>query len=345
MKYIILGKDLFDRKKTIKQKINLILSYLHLKFRNLYLYNYPVSFVIDPCNCCNLKCALCPTRKEDKDRKRSFMNFNIFKKIIDECGDYLWDIILYSWGEPLLNKDIFEIIKYARKRKIDIALSTNLNNFNDEICINLIRSGLNTLAVSLDGASQETVIKYQKGNNFNLVMNNIERLISMKEKLKSRTPIIEWRYVVNKYNENEIKKAQKIAEKLKIYLNLNKLWCDMGNILVSDQQSNYESVKSWLPKDERLSMYDYSKKQRRDIKKFCNLLWVHSTIQSDGGVTPCCAVWHDKFDFGNIKNSSFKAIWNNEDYKNARRIIKGEHLFIKNNICYICKKNKAIISY
>ena len=141
--------------KTIKQKINFFLSYIHYYLKSLHLYSYPPKIFIDTFNKCNLRCELCPTGKNAEGREKGSMDFSVFKKIMDEIGDYLWILNLYNWGEPLLNKELFRMVRYAKQKKIDVVISTNLNIFNDDICSEMINSGLDQLIVSLDGTSQE----------------------------------------------------------------------------------------------------------------------------------------------------------------------------------------------
>jgi radical SAM protein with 4Fe4S-binding SPASM domain len=337
-------KKLLLREKTIKQKYNFILTYCQFKVRKLKLHSYPIKLTIDPCNFCNLHCVLCPVGTGTQGRKLSIMSFDTFKQIIDECGSYIWEIDLFNWGEPLLNKEIFKMINYARKMKIDVTISTNLNHFNEDICSNLIESGLNRLIISLDGASQDTVEKYQKGCNFDSVVNNIKKIVHMKEILGSRKPFIVWRFLINRYNENEIERAKKLSEELNIdELEIGAFRCDMGKEILLNNEAQYENVKSWLPVNEELSMYDYKRKKRKGIKDYCRKLWFESVINPNGSVSPCCTLWYEKFDFGNIKDSSFKEIWNGEKYQKARRISRGDHISIYRHICYICKQNNAQI--
>lgn len=335
-------KKLFSRYNTIIQKRNWILANLQFKLKKSYLTSYPVKLTIDPCNYCNLRCVLCPVGTQDQGRKQSVMSFQTFKKILDECGPYLWEIDLYNWGEPFLNKDVFEMIKYARSMKINVNVSSNLNYFNEDICISLIKSGLNKLIISLDGASQESVERYQKGCNFNRVISNIEQIVSMKEKLKSHLPLIHWRFLVHRYNENEIHKARELSKKLKIdQFKPGRLSCDMGKEIFLANRAKYENAEPWLPKDEALSTYNYSEKCKKNIKNICKILWFESAIQPDGSVSPCCAVWPQEFDFGNINDSSFQKIWNNKKYQDARRISRGDDISINAHICYICKMNNS----
>jgi len=266
-------KILYSREKTIRQKINLIISNIYYFTRKIRLNNYPVRLTIDPSNYCNLHCALCPVGKRAKGRTQCLMNFDIFKKIIDECGPYLCRVNLYNWGEPLINKDIFKMIKYARKMSIDVNISSNLNYFNDNICNNLIQSGLNKLIVSLDGASQKSIEKYQKGNSFELVINNMREIINSKRMLKSDLPFIQWRFIINKYNEHEISKAQEISKQLKIdKLELGYIRCDMGREIFLNDEDQYKSVKAWLPNNEKLARYNHILKAKKVKRKRCKLL-------------------------------------------------------------------------
>lgn len=68
------------RDKTSKQKVNLVLAYLHFKIRSIYLFSYPIRLTIDPSNYCNLRCVLCPVGTKALGRKRAFMKSSTFKK-------------------------------------------------------------------------------------------------------------------------------------------------------------------------------------------------------------------------------------------------------------------------
>jgi len=66
-------------------------------------------------------------------------------------------------------------------------------------------------------------------------------------------------------------------------------------------------------------------------------------INPNGSVSPCCAVWPERYDFGNIRYSSFRKIWDNQKYQDARRISRGDDIVVNRNICQICTLNNAQI--
>ncbi|MFQ5559247.1 MAG: radical SAM/SPASM domain-containing protein [Nitrospinota bacterium] len=338
-----LGKKigpLFSPAHTTAQKFNLLMARFHWRFKHTRLLSYPIKLTIDPCNFCNLSCRLCPVGTGSKLREQSKMSFETFKKIIDECGKYLYWIDLFDWGEPLLNKDIFKMIRYARKFRAMITVSSNLNVLDDQCAENLIRSGLDKIVVSLDGTSQETVEKYQKGSDYTRVIRNMKKLISLRGDAKH--PCIQWNFLVHSYNEHEVQKAGSMAKELGVdYLFTGPLRCSMGEEVLLDTRAQFENVKDWIPSKGSYSLYNIEKKEKNRIKKECNIPWFEAVIHPDGSVSPCCAVWPQRYDYGHMKNSSFGNVWNGRLYKEARKSIFNDTG--SEAICALCKKNRAFI--
>jgi len=333
-----------DSRLTLAKKVNAGLTKFQYKIlKSAKLYSYPLQLTICPGNVCNLKCSLCPTGTLRAGRKKGFLTFELFKKIVDECAPYLCKIELVNWGEPFLNKQLFTMIGYAKQKGLAVESGSNLNFFNAEICENIVRSGLDKLTVSLDGASQRSVGQYQKGADFGKVVGNLKKLMQKKRELKSRTPFVQWRFLINKYNEKEIPRARELAKEIGVdLLEFGPFRCDMGQELLLDDKAQFAGIKSWLPKEEKLSMYDYSKHGKKVIQtQPCYMLWTQAVINWDGSVAPCCAVWQEKFDFGNINHSSFFEIWNNQKYQAARKLSRRDAAEPSDNICYICKANQA----
>lgn len=339
-----LKKLIFTKNSTWKKSYNLFLAKAQWKiFKNSRVITFPAALTICPGNVCNLNCILCPTGQNDGGREKGLLSLELFKKIMDECGPYLWELDLFNWGEPLLNKQIFEMVRYAKIYKVKVCISTNLNHFNDTICSELVLSGVDKVIVSLDGASQKSVGQYQVGSDFSKAIANIKKLANRKKELNYKTPFITWRFLVNSYNENEIDSAKRLSKEIGVdELRFNKFRCDMGRELLLDNDEQFRNVSSWLPSNESLSYYDYTKKKKKKIRN-CRWLWLKSSINWNGSVSPCCAVWHEKFDFGNIKDESFHKIWNSFKYQEARKISRKKKIQSTNNICAICYSNKAVI--
>ena len=95
---------------TWKRFINSTLNFISKSVKCPYVFGLPESIFIEPTNTCNLKCPLCPTGSGKMKRRKGFLSFENFKKIIDEIGDYIYYLTLTNYGEPFLNKNILKII-------------------------------------------------------------------------------------------------------------------------------------------------------------------------------------------------------------------------------------------
>jgi len=281
----------------------------------------PAILVFDPSSVCNLHCPLCPTGQGRTERSKGIADFDNYKKIIDEVGDYLYFAQFTNWGEPIANKDLARMIRYARDKNIETILRTNLTLADKITCEKLVRAGLDEIIISLDGATSETYLKYRQGGNFKKVIENIKNLVAFKRQLNSPIRII-WQFIVSSENEHEIPLALKLSKELHVILRTVPLRVDMGKEVSEDRQTQISKDFRWLPKDEKYSRYNYKKKQNKYFEKTCRWLWTKTVVNWNGSVSPCCAIWEEEFDFGNAFESGLMAVWNNEKYQKAREIVR-----------------------
>jgi len=133
----------------------------HLSFRlhQLFqkLHKYPSDIVIETASVCNLNCTICRSVKADLSRKNRFMSFGLFKKIVDDIAPICNTVGVSYCGEPLLNKDIFTMIRYASDKGISVSMLTNGILLNAEARKGVLDSGLHFMAISMDGAVHSLV--------------------------------------------------------------------------------------------------------------------------------------------------------------------------------------------
>lgn len=72
--------------------------------------------------------------------------------------------------------------------------------------------------MSLDGVTQETYEKYRVRGNVAEVFADLRGLVAAKKALRSKTPFVEWQYIVFKHNEHEVEKARVLAEEIGVDL-------------------------------------------------------------------------------------------------------------------------------
>ena len=214
---------------------------------------------------------------------------------------------------------------------------------DDTMIEKVIDSGLDLLVVSLDGATDKTAKEYQDGIEFKKVFLNMKKMISERNKLGKKYPKVVWRYILNKYNEKEVEHAVNLSKKEGIdEIELNTLLPNMATYNLKSERESFDELKDWMPEDKKYCLFNKITMRKNNYTIGCNWLWLMSTINWNGSVSPCCGIWFEKFDFGNVSKNKFSEVWNNKKYQEARRAILGKKSDEK-NICSICKKNKAQI--
>ncbi len=310
----------FIKKLNFAKIINIAKVYFSFVLSNVTKrpkrYGMPISISVEPTAFCNLHCPQCPVGNGKLQRNQGNIDINLFKKIIDESYKYLTNIFLYFQGEPFLNKQIFEMIKYASDKKIYTATSTNGHFFSNDNILNIIESGLDTLIISLDGTNQTSYSKYRVGGNFDTVIKGIINLLKIREQKHSNKPFIELQFLVLKTNENKMDEMKKLAKKLGV----DKL------SFKSAQVYDFETDTDFIPiKNQRFSRYKKVNGKwtlKKKLKNRCWRLWNSVVITWDGQVLPCCFDKDAKYAYGNIKNADLKNIIANENFRHfAQKIL------------------------
>lgn len=102
---------------------------------------------------CNLKCVHCYSGSEDKDYGGE-LSFDEGKALIEDLAEFGSPVILFSGGEPLVRKDILDLIRYASSCGRRAVLSTNGTLITPDIAGALKDIGLSYVGISLDGLEQ-----------------------------------------------------------------------------------------------------------------------------------------------------------------------------------------------
>jgi len=337
-----LDRFVFTPYFTPRKLANLIRANISYKLRKEVVSSFPYQMVVDPCNSCILRCPLCPTGKHTEGRKKSMMKYEQFASLLDEVGAYLYEIYLYNWGESLLNSDIFRMIEHAHNRRIRTKLSSSLNYFKEGFADQLVTSGLDELIISLDGLCQETYEQYRRGGDFNTVVGAVKEISAAKKRLHSKTPTLVWQFLVMRQNEHEVRDVPAFARELGVDdVRITPIRTDTAQEIFETDEQKIENSKQWLPEKESLSRFSYSSRKRVAAKRDCKYLWSMPAINPNGSLSPCCAVFPEKLDFGNVLEEGFRNVWNNEKYVSARRVVAGKKATVP-TVCINCVRNGFI---
>jgi radical SAM protein with 4Fe4S-binding SPASM domain len=181
----------------------------------------------------------------------------------------------------------------------------------------IIDSGLEHLTASIDGATQEVYETYRVRGTLANALSALERLQRRKRERRSATPAVEWQYIVMKHNEHELPAAARLAADLGI-----ERFRPISVGLPFDQLENASLATKWMSDTPAYRGYDPELMLSRGYlyDEPCFYPYRSMTVNPDGSVAPCCAIYHTKWDFGNIQRSSVYEIWNNRHYQSARSL-------------------------
>jgi radical SAM protein with 4Fe4S-binding SPASM domain len=303
--------DSFYRHNTFAKFANLCSMYLQKWSNRSTLSAYPFEIIIDPINICTLRCPLCPTGQRVNSRPHGKMSFERYRAIIGELSRWLYKVRFYSWGEPLLHKDIYRMIAYANESNIGTEISTNLNVFEESDAGRLLDSGLELLIISLDGLDEQTYRQYRIGGDFNKVIRNIRAIVQEKKKRGAKYPVIELQFLVMRHNEHQAPGLNRLAEELGVDRERT------GPVTINIDN---DDDRRWLPSDGNASRYSYSTMTDRiySRRRKCEWLWRSTVINWDGTVAPCCVYEGRKSELGSLNGNKFIDIWNSREYINSR---------------------------
>jgi radical SAM protein with 4Fe4S-binding SPASM domain len=300
-------------------------------------WGLPVSISFEPTTSCNLRCPECPSGLRAFTRPTGMLNDNFFKQTIDQLSKDLFYLVFYFQGEPYLNPDFLQMVKYASSKKIYTATSTNAHYLNDENARMTVESGLDRLIISIDGTTQDVYQQYRRGGKLAKVIEGTKNVVAWKKKLKSDTPFIFFQFLVVKPNEHQVQEIKQLAKE-----------CGVDEVRFKTAQVyDYENDPNQLiPVTQKYSRYkkDNTGKYRlkNSLSNHCWRLWHATVITWDGLVVPCCFDKDAGHQLGDLKGRSFKEIWHNQAYSGFRKQVLASRKNI--DICANCSEGTKVWS-
>jgi radical SAM protein with 4Fe4S-binding SPASM domain len=298
-------------------------------------WGYPISISFEPTTSCNLRCPECPSGLRAFTRSTGMLEKDFFKQTIDDIHKHLLYLIFYFQGEPYLNRNFLEMVKYASDKGLYTATSTNAHYLTDETARKTVESGLDRLIISIDGTTQEVYKQYRVGGNINKVIEGAKNIVKWKKELKSKTPFVFFQFLVVKPNEHQIEDIKQLAKEVGV---------DEVRFKTAQVYDYENDPNQLIPVNEKFSRYKKSASgnyiSKNKLTNRCWKLWHANVITWDGLVVPCCFDKDAAHRLGNLKTQSFKQVWNNDNYKQFRRELMTSRKNI--DICANCSEGVSV---
>jgi radical SAM protein with 4Fe4S-binding SPASM domain len=287
--------------------------YLTRWLRRPIQWGLPITVSLEPTTACNLRCPECPSGLRAFTRPTGNLRADFFRRIIDELHRELTYLIFYFQGEPYINPRFLEMVQYARQRGLYTITSTNGHFLDEDNARKTVKSGLDRLIISVDGATQEVYQQYRKEGSLEKVLEGARRVVRWKRELKSATPHLIFQFLVVRPNEHQIPAIRRLAREIGV---------DEVK-LKSAQIYDFENGNPLIPTKEHFSRYirqpDGTYVLKNSLANHCWKLWHSCVITWDGAVVPCCFDKDARHRLGHLRQSSFKQLWHSPAYHNFRR--------------------------
>jgi Radical SAM superfamily len=190
----------------------------------------PSRLYIECTAACNISCtdACCaPETGITRTRQAGMLDFELFRRVVDEVGHSLVRIDFFNYGEAFLHKRAVDMCEYIKTAFPQIYLYTSTNGLalTDAQARRLVHSGIDEVTFSVDGATQETYVKYRQRGRFDVAIATLRVMADEKRRSGRDVPFLNWRYILFNWNDSDAEMAR--ARELAADIGVDRLCWEM----------------------------------------------------------------------------------------------------------------------
>jgi Radical SAM superfamily/Iron-sulfur cluster-binding domain len=181
----------------------------------------PSRMYIECTAACNISCAeacCAPETGITRTRQAGMLDFELFRRVVDEAGPSLVRIDFFNYGEAFLHKRAVEMCEYIKSKFPHIYLYTSTNGLalSEAQARRLVHSGIDEVTFSLDGATPESYARYRQRGRFEVAVANLRAMADEKRRSGRDLPFLNWRYILFKWNDSdeEMALARRLADEI-----------------------------------------------------------------------------------------------------------------------------------
>jgi radical SAM protein with 4Fe4S-binding SPASM domain len=274
------------------------------------LDDFPPYLQIEPSSICNYRCVFCYETDKSFTRKSNghmgHMQTNLFREIIDQAVGRVEFISLASRGEPLLCPNIQEMLAYTRDKFLGLKLNTNASLLDEHISHAILQSGVRTLVISADAASEPLYSQLRVNGKLEKVLANVRTFKKIKELHYPDSPLIT--------------RVSGVKYSVKQHLSdMENVWGELVDQVAFVSYNPWENVYESMP---------------TEVLHPCSDLWRRMFVWWDGRVNPCDVDYKSSLAVGSLVDKSLAELWISEKYAKLRH----EHQQLKRANTEPCRR-------
>ena len=301
----------------------------------------PVCLYLEVTNRCNLLCETCPRTFETLEPPAD-MSWELFTKIVDQVPN-IARVVLHGVGEPMLVKNLPDMIRYLKARGTYVLFNTNGTLMQQKRFQELIDTGLDELRVSLDAADRESYAKVRGKDFFNRIVRDVGRFVAYQKQVGATNPRVSLWLTGLKETIDQLPQFVALAAKMGIReVHLQRLVFDeQGYGMAKAEQSLFENTfeqekraieAAQVVAGELGVTLDASgatepgmslKRQDDHAWSTCRRPWSLMYFTAHGRALPCCIApfsvrGYSNYTLGDATQQDLRDIWNSPAYRDFR---------------------------
>lgn len=322
----------FARLSTL-QRNQLLLNRAERGLKARTLRSGPRMLDLVPSHRCNLRCVGCVHYDNEGPGD---LSLGFFKSILKESAPWVVQYRFCSLGEPLMNRDMPEILELAARAGVGCNLMTNGTLLTPELAEHLmVRARLDILTFSIDGATAETCERLRRGLKFDKLMGAVSSVVDAKRRHGVDHPVIQANTIAMKDNIEELPDLVRLAGRSGIEdLNVHFLTVEGETGFASSMFDDPSRQKRIFDEAARVGqelgvvLHLPPDIDDETFRQRCYLPWDTLIIDTDGTARMCYFSWEESV--GNVvEDGGIRAVWNNAIYQAVRGTIETRCPFYK----------------
>lgn len=284
----------------------------------------PINLTWEITSRCNLNCIHCLS--DSKAAAPSELTLEECYGIVDQLAALKVFEVNFGGGEPFLKDYFISLLRYIHEKGIVTCISTNGTTLTQETADLLSGNPLVNIQVSLDGATREVNDTIRGAGAFDNALRGLELLSGKGISLSINS-------VVTSLNFNQLEMLKELATFYGANLRVSR-FRPSGRARASWERlkldsSRFNTLTSWLTENPSIltgdSFFSIAQAGRKALGlDMCGACRMTCCITPQGDVFPCAFLQDDQFCGGNLKEQTFKDIWDNSSVFRAFRDLRPE---------------------
>ncbi|WP_109117499.1 radical SAM protein [Azospirillum sp. TSO22-1] len=256
----------------------------------------PPRILMDLRTDCNLKCPMCivhgdPENPAVKGILRRSMSVEQSRRILDEVMAAKPLIQPSLWSEPTLAHDFQEHVRAMKERGATVAMNTNGLLLTEATARFLVEAGVDSVSVSVDSMTPETLMKVRGINKLDKIHRGIENLLAARG--DAATPRIGVSFTLQDANRHELDAfVAHWTRKVDVVR--------VGELFIGPD--GFPNVRTAGPRQP------------------CHALYSTMAIHVDGNVSLCCLDGFGDTNVGNVFKDGVRGVWHGPKLTEVRRL-------------------------